>query len=34
MDQQRKLENVLKNWKDCMESSMVEIENQVQIILT
>lgn len=32
--QQRKLENVLKSWKDCMGSSMVGIENQVQIILT
>lgn len=31
---QRKLENVLKNWKDYMGSSMVGIENQVQIILT
>lgn len=34
VDQQRKLENVLKNWKDYMGSSMVGIENQVQIILT
>lgn len=34
MDQQRRLEKELKSWKDCMESSMVEIENQVQIILT
>lgn len=34
MGQQRKLVKGLRNWKDCMEFKMVEIENQNRIFRT